>query len=562
MRGPPAGFSVMRSNTVPIRGDAAEGGHPWRAIRVLAAIVSAEAVLIAWLFRSVLLPLPGKQWASCAALVVLGGLRSHVLSHREDYRDTAVSWPLVGFQMISFGGILAAIGGLAAGAGRATLGEVGSVLALAVPLVAWLVSTLALIAPTSSLFRHLLGTAALFGAFAALAWNVGDFTRTFWHYSGGTTMWLVELLLKPFADGPVLRPEAFVIGTDTFDVQVNAPCSGFHGIGLVTTLLAGYLWWFRRILRFPQALFLLPIGAGLMWLANAARIAALILVGIWISPEIAVDGFHSAAGWISFLAVGLGLIWGASRSPFFTRADARLQEEPPNVPEALRGSAMPGGDRVAPVAGPSVVACLVPFLVLTAVTMLAQAFTAGFDFLYPVRVVATALALWCLRREIPWRAARPSLAAVAIGAGVFAIWMLLAPAAQATSSVATIRQDPLHLDEPWRTLWLLFRIAGSTITVPIAEELFFRGFVMRRCIRADAESVAVGEFTWFSFLVSSVAFGALHGDAWIAGTLAGMAFAAALYLRRQLVDAVAAHATTNAALSGFVIATGNWSQWG
>ncbi|MFM8890788.1 MAG: exosortase E/protease, VPEID-CTERM system [Planctomycetia bacterium] len=552
----------MRSNTVPTREAAADNGRPWRAIAVLSTVVFAEFVLVAWLFRSVLLALPGKQWAACAALVVFGGLRSHVLAHREDYRDTAVSWPLVGVQVLSFGGILAAIGGLAAAAGRATLGETGSLVTLAVPLVAWLVSSLALIAPTGRLLRHLLATAAVFGAFAALAWNVGDFTRTFWSYSGETTMQLVELMLTPFADGPVTRSEAFVIGTDTFGVEVNPPCSGFHGIGLVTTLLAGYLWWFRRLLRFPQALLLLPIGAGLMWLANAVRIAALILVGIWISPEIAVDGFHSAAGWICFLVVGLGLIWGASRSPFFTRADMLPEEEPSAGPEAASGIAPPGVDATAAMNGPSVVACLVPFLVLTAVTMLTQAFTAGFDFLYPIRVVATAVALWCLRREIPWRTARPSLAAVAIGVGVFVLWMLLAPAAQAASSVATIRQDPLHLDEPWRTVWLLFRIAGSTITVPIAEELFFRGFVIRRCISADAEGVAVGRFTWFSFLVSSVAFGALHGDAWIAGTLAGMAFAAALYLRRQLVDAAVAHATTNAVLSGYVIATGNWSQWG
>ena len=552
----------MRSISVSTRDDAAEKGSPWRAIAILSAILTAECVLIAWLFRGVLVPLPGKQWVACAALVVFGGLRSHVLSHGEDYRDTAVSWPLVGFQILSFGGILAAIGGIAAGAGRATLGETGSLVAIAVPMVAWLVSSLALIAPSSRLFLRLLGTATLFGAFAVLAWNVGDFTRTFWNYSGGTTMRLVESLLAPFADGPVVRKDAFCIGTDTFDVQVNAPCSGFHGIGLVTTLLAGYLWWFRRTLRFPQALVLLPIGAGLMWLANAVRIAALILVGIWISPEIAVDGFHSAAGWICFLAVGLGLIWGASRSPFFTRDDAPPQDDPPRGAEASPAGAWPGVDGAAAVTGPSVVACLVPFLVLTGVTMLTQAFTAGFDVLYPIRVVATAVALVSLRHQIPWRAALPSPAAVAIGVGVFAMWMLLAPAAQAASSVATIRQDPLHLGQPWRWLWLLFRIAGSTITVPIAEELFFRGFVMRRCISADAESVAVGEFTWFSFLVSSVAFGALHGDAWIAGTLAGMAFAAALYLRRQLVDAVAAHATTNAALSGFVIATGNWSQWG
>ena len=116
--------------------------------------------------------------------------------------------------------------------------------------------------------------------------------------------------------------------------------------------------------------------------------------------------------------------------------------------------------------------------------------------------------------------------------------------------------------QPWTTLWLLFRVLGSTITVPIAEELFFRGFITRRCISEDADSVPLGQFSWFSFLVSAVSFGVLHGDAWLAGIVVGMLFCVALYARRRLFDAVVAHATTNALLSGYVVATGSWSEWG
>jgi len=74
--------------------------------------------------------------------------------------------------------------------------------------------------------------------------------------------------------------------------------------------------------------------------------------------------------------------------------------------------------------------------------------------------------------------------------------------------------------------------------------------------------VPVGQFTWLSFIVSSVAFGALHGQAWLAGVVVGMLFAGALAWRRSLADAVVAHATTNALLCGYVIATGSWTQWG
>jgi hypothetical protein len=55
---------------------------------------------------------------------------------------------------------------------------------------------------------------------------------------------------------------------------------------------------------------------------------------------------------------------------------------------------------------------------------------------------------------------------------------------------------------------------------------------------------------------------ALHQANWLPGTLAGLAFAWALYGRRRLGDAIAAHATTNALLTVSVIATGAWASWG
>jgi len=538
---------------------------------VLATLLAAEAAVIGWFFGGWLLALEGKRWAAFAALLIFGGLRSHFEQHREEYRDTAVSWPLVVGQVISFAAAFAALTWLAAGAsppmvGTTGFGETAILLATAGAAVSWFVFSLALIAPRLGLLQQLLGNAVLFAAFAITAWSIGDLTKNFWNASSGTTMRLVELFLGPFADGPVVRPSAFVIGTDTFGVNVSAACSGFHGIGLITTLLAGYLWWFRQTLRFPQALLLLPIGVMLMWLANVMRITALILVGIWISPDIAVDGFHSVAGWIAFLSVGLGIIWGASQMRFFTQTDsppAFAAEATGSLPTRTPATTAVRADGCGPLPGSlSSTTCLVPFLALTAVTMLTQAFTSGFDMLYPVRVIATAAVLWSLRHDLPWRTCRIAPEAVLIGAVSFVIWMLLTPGAADSSAAATVSQNPLHLSQPWQTIWLLFRLAGSTVTVPIAEELFFRGFITRRCISADADSVPIGQFSWFSFLVSSVSFGVLHGDAWLAGVVVGMLFAGALYRRRTLFDAVVAHATTNALLSGYVIATGSWSQWG
>jgi CAAX prenyl protease-like protein len=205
-----------------------------------------------------------------------------------------------------------------------------------------------------------------------------------------------------------------------------------------------------------------------------------------------------------------------------------------------------------------------PFLALTAITMLTRAFTSGFDLLYPVRVVCVAGVLWSLRDSLAWRQCRVSLLPVAIGTIAFAAWMLLTPGPKspAAAGLDVARLDPHQLGQPWSAVWLLFRVAGSTVTVPIAEELFFRGFVTRRCIAEDTDRVPLGTFSWFSFLASAVSFGVLHGNAWLAGIVVGILFGVALYVRRSLFDAVVAHATTNALLSSYVITTGSWSEWG
>jgi len=542
---------------------AVEEGRAWRGLMTMAGIVAVEAMLAGWWFGPWLRTIPGKRWIGLALLGGGAALWAHIDGHRREYAALRLVRPVVGGQLAAFVVACAVLSWVAADP-RLQGSPVLLPLILAVAMVP-AVAALATIAPSRSRARQLLGSTAVAAAFVVAAWAVGDLTDSFWAVSGDATMWLVKRLLTPLAGEPVIRPEPFVIGTQAFQVRIAPACSGFHGIGLVTALLVGVLWWFRGMYRFPQALVLVPLGAILMWLVNVVRIVALILVGIWISPAIAVDGFHSVAGWIGFLTVGLGIVWTASRSAFFTVPAGAAAARTPAEPAAggVPGSSSAGAGRDASVPATT---CLLPFLVLTGVTMLTRAFTSGFDLLYPLRVVAVGAVLWTLKDTLPrgtwqWRDWRATALPVVIGVVTFALWMLLAPAT-AGPAEAVAAGDPFAMTQPWASLWLLFRVAGSTITVPIAEELFFRGFLSRRCISEDVDRVPLGQFSWFSCAVSSVAFGLLHGEAWLAGTVAGLLFTAALSWRRRLSDAVVAHATTNALLSGYVIATGSWSAWG
>ncbi len=61
--------------------------------------------------------------------------------------------------------------------------------------------------------------------------------------------------------------------------------------------------------------------------------------------------------------------------------------------------------------------------------------------------------------------------------------------------------------------------------------------------------------------MSSVAFGLLHGNLWLAGILAGLLYAWSLLRRGNIADAVVAHATTNALLAGYVLIFQEWHLW-
>jgi len=109
--------------------------------------------------------------------------------------------------------------------------------------------------------------------------------------------------------------------------------------------------------------------------------------------------------------------------------------------------------------------------------------------------------------------------------------------------------------------WLAIRVVGYVVIVPLAEELVFRGFLPRRFLQADFSALPVTTFSWLPVALSSLLFGALHGQFWVAGTIAGALFALALYRGRSLGDAVQAHATTNGLMVLYVFATGHWSAW-
>ena len=93
------------------------------------------------------------------------------------------------------------------------------------------------------------------------------------------------------------------------------------------------------------------------------------------------------------------------------------------------------------------------------------------------------------------------------------------------------------------TAMIVVRLVGSAFVISVAEELFFRKWL-----------IPFAGFWWMVGLF------AIEHDRWLVAALCGMIYGG-LYLRKGLLSAIVAHATTNLVLGLWVLKTGQWQFW-
>jgi CAAX prenyl protease-like protein len=264
-------------------------------------------------------------------------------------------------------------------------------------------------------------------------------------------------------------------------------------------------------------------------------------------------GFHSQAGWIAFITVAF-LFSIATRRVSWVRKDP--------VGTGPAGAAFTDGHANPHTAGesPATGAFLVPILAILAASLISKAASGYFEWLYPLRFVAAAIALWFSRHELSKLNWRFDWLAPLTGAAIFLMWIVPEWWTHGHAS-SPIGAGLTALSQPERLLWIAFRVAAAVVTVPIAEELAFRGYMARRLMDREFDAVSFTDLTLFSMAASSLLFGILHGQHWILGTLAGLAYAAVLQRRGRFGDAVVAHATSNLLLAAWVLSRNDWTQW-
>ncbi len=375
------------------------------------------------------------------------------------------------------------------------------------------------------------------GAAAAVAAFAMQWSQKLWEPTARVTFEIVRCLLAPLI--PSLQSDAstLILSTDHFSVQIAEVCSGLEGVGLMLAFCCAWLLCFRKEYIFPRALALIPAALLLMFALNVLRVAALVLIGDAGYPDVAIYGFHSQAGWIAFNCAAGAIAFASRRSAWLNRT-------------ATRSVAHHGDNPTA--------AYVLPLLAVLAAGMLARAASSGFETLYAVRLVAGGLVLWFCWPKLTALDWRFSWRGPAAGIAVFALWMyashLLVPA-------STMPDALVAMSSPQRWLWIAGRVAASLIIVPIAEELAYRGYLLRRLAAADFESVRFPAVGGWSLLLSSLAFGLAHGSMWLPGTAAGAIYGAVVIRTGRIGEAIAAHVTTNGLLAACVLFAGQWQLW-
>lgn len=95
------------------------------------------------------------------------------------------------------------------------------------------------------------------------------------------------------------------------------------------------------------------------------------------------------------------------------------------------------------------------------------------------------------------------------------------------------------------------RVLGTSLLVPVIEELFFRGYLLDRIGWNGPLQMALG------ILISATPF-AMVQDKYIAAALAGLIFGALVCRSGNMTDAIICHAVANTLIAGRAVITVNW----
>jgi CAAX prenyl protease-like protein len=220
-----------------------------------------------------------------------------------------------------------------------------------------------------------------------------------------------------------------------------------------------------------------------------------------------------------------------------------------------------------------VLAYVAPFVLYLLLTSLAARFDRAYPAAYGIAIAVVGIAtILLLRGRRILKPHRRIFVPVLVGLVGFLLWVALATPqferALTSGFPDWLRPSPRAGYDPFSELepqavaiaFVTVRLIGLVILTPIAEELFWRGFLLRWVDSPDWEDVPLGTFRVRSFVVVTIFFVAVHPE-WFAAAAYCMLLNGLMYWKKDLWSCVVAHAASNLALAVYIMATGTWWLW-
>ena len=208
--------------------------------------------------------------------------------------------------------------------------------------------------------------------------------------------------------------------------------------------------------------------------------------------------------------------------------------------------------------------CVVPLVVYLATGVLETVgLPWGYPLAYALRVVATGLVLALAWPAIRGWVGRPTWWPPLVGLGLVIPWILLA-AWQRDVGWAGVggraAYDPFASLGSGAEAWafLAIRALGLVVVVPLAEELFLRGFFLRFVERERFWEVPFGLVTPVA-AATCAGYAALTHPAEAVAAVGWFALVSGIAAAtRRPIDCILCHAATNLALGAYVLSSNAW----
>jgi uncharacterized protein len=183
-------------------------------------------------------------------------------------------------------------------------------------------------------------------------------------------------------------------------------------------------------------------------------------------------------------------------------------------------------------------------------------------WIFPAQTILCGALVCFFRREYEFKKLRRPVFVCAVGTIIFVLW--ISPQAFFGQPPRLIGFDPSVFSQQPALYWLtvVFRFARLVVVVPLVEEIFWRGFLLRYLIDEKFYEVPFGKFSALAFWAVSIAFALGHSmPDWIAAFITGMTYNAVAYRTKSLTSCVLVHAITNLLLGLWIMHTHQWGFW-